>query len=378
MAAAARTVRVVSYNVLSSTLTDSHAFVKPALLASDFRLASLLRKLAPEVSRDAVICLQEVSIEWLGPLHAYFARENYTYLAAQGGAAHSGFMGCGIAVPLRAYELLDARVVRLGDTKPRGPPPPPPGLLARALAWLRPQRDKRESPWELSRRRYNQLPSVRLRHRGGGAGGGAAADDFAISCYHMPCAYYNPPLMSLHCALAAQHAHAFARGARYVLAGDWNIKPGTAQYRLLTEGSSDREVPAPEFPGDPYSLAVAPLRSLYAAVNGAEPRFTNFARGAGAPEPFIETCVVERRRQEPVAFISPPYLAPPPRPRARARRLDYIFFSPGWRALDALPLPAAPELVGGPLPTETEPSDHLLIAGTLAFDAAAPAPTASP
>jgi hypothetical protein len=53
---------------------------------------------------------------------------------------------------------------------------------------------------------------------------------FSVSCYHMPCAFRDPPLMVIHCALAAQRAEFVARKAGggtdcvpYVLAGGWWI-----------------------------------------------------------------------------------------------------------------------------------------------------------
>lgn len=62
------TVRVATYNVLSSALAGPAHFpgCKPEDLAASARLPRVLAKLEAEVDRDAVICLQEVSLTWAG------------------------------------------------------------------------------------------------------------------------------------------------------------------------------------------------------------------------------------------------------------------------------------------------------------------------
>ena len=46
--------------------------------------------------------------------------------------------------------------------------------------------------------------------------------------------------------------------------------------------------------------------------------------------------------------------------------LDYIFMSKNWKVDSVLTLPSKLELVG-PLPVETEPSDHLLLSATVSI-----------
>lgn len=36
---------------------------------------------------------------------------------------------------------------------------------------------------------------------------------FVVSTYHMPCAFQNPPLMTIHAALAAQFVHKFSQNS---------------------------------------------------------------------------------------------------------------------------------------------------------------------
>ena len=179
----------------------------------------------------------------------------------------------------------------------------------------------------------NQMASVRLRVRG--EEGSARA--FTVSCYHMPCLFTNSQFMTLHCALAAQHAHAFAAGSRYILAGDFNIKPSSPQYHLLTRGACSSRGDEPEgqeYPGDSWQARVAPLVSAYAEKLGREPPFTNCAQGAAMAQPFCDT-------------------------------LDYIFLSPGWRTRSVQELPESPSGAGGVCPNKDQPSDHLLLAAHL-------------
>ena len=77
------------------------------------------------------------------------------------------------------------------------------------------------------------------------------------------------------------------------------------------------------------------MRSAYKAVHGREPEFTNFAQSKNAPEAF-KGC------------------------------LDYIFVSDGPKVVNCPPVPAAPFVL--PLPSKTEPSDHLLLEATLEFE----------
>ena len=55
----------------------------------------------------AVICLQEVSQSWAGPLHVYFAERGYSLIADLYGKPFNNYMGVAVAYP----GLVDAHVV---------------------------------------------------------------------------------------------------------------------------------------------------------------------------------------------------------------------------------------------------------------------------
>lgn len=207
------------------------------------------------------------------------------------------------------------------------PPPPPPF----------PRRSSAFDPWSYTERRRNVLVATRLRCRANGAA-------VTVATYHMPCAFWSPPAMVINSALMSAAFHRLVPpGEAGIMAGDFNIKPGDAAYRLLTTGGlprGDAAYPHPR-PHDPWRPDVpAPLASAYVRVRGREPGWTNFARIGDGP-PFIET-------------------------------LDYVLVTPGVDVVDVLPTPKR-EAVGGPLPTAAEPSDHILIGATVRLPPPSPA-----
>ena len=233
--------------------------------------------------------------------------------------------------------------------------------------------ERPRDPLGYSRGRKNTCVSVLLRPvaggsgsggSGGGGGGGdgdGGVDDqsgcFWFSTYHMPCAFWAPPIMTVHAALVAQHVQKLAAGGGgdgggggddggvrapttpLILAGDFNFYPKLPQYELYQRGSLEEGHPAcPQ--SYPEGLAwrptlAAPLASAYALRNGEEPAFTNFCI-SGHQTRFEET-------------------------------LDYIFVSEDSVGVTATTaLPSAEDYADVvSLPTEEEPSDHLLIGATL-------------
>ena len=94
--------------------------------------------------------------------------------------------------------------------------------------------------------------------------------------------------MVVHAALLMQHAQRFAGNDPLIVAGDYNIQPGTPTYNMITEGYLPRTDPqSPKTPA-PFDEAWEPkvlqMRSAYATRNGTEPAITNKAttkRGGG-------------------------------------------------------------------------------------------------
>lgn len=178
--------------------------------------------------------------------------------------------------------------------------------------------------------------------------------------YHMPCAFTQPKLMAIHAALALQHLQRLAAATGTtaealpgsdgtpcsipcstpcLLGGDLNLKPSDPLYRLLTSGRMDPAL-TQFYPKPPAGDAWVPdlacgMASAYAAAHGCEPDFTNFAKCLKDDSPFIDC-------------------------------LDYVLTSPHFCVLGAPALPHR-DAVSGPFPTESEPSDHLLLSVEVAL-----------
>jgi hypothetical protein len=120
-------VRVVSYNVLSSHLDHPSWFwtCKPEHLDATIRLEKIKMKLKAEIDQGSIICLQEVSLCWSGALHQFFAENNYHFITALYGSGFTGYMGVAIAIPLHKYHIKEVDIRRLSKTMTGSPPLPP-------------------------------------------------------------------------------------------------------------------------------------------------------------------------------------------------------------------------------------------------------------
>ena len=158
-------------------------------------------------------------------------------------------MGVAVAVPSSSYDIMKVDITTIGDTKRLPRKAAPSSLAAKFVAFVqdivlkiarvlgiwKPQ----PSAWKQSLDKANQMISLRLKPKSNGDDEGKP---FVVGTYHMPCNFKVPPVMTIHSALSAQHIKRFAREDPYLFVGDFNIKPGTAQYRMLTEGSIEATV----------------------------------------------------------------------------------------------------------------------------------------
>ena len=110
---------VVTYNVLSSALASPEwfPFCDPSNLESHTRLTRVVSKLKSEIDKRAIICLQEVSRDWSGKLHALFSMNGYSMIDSLYGIAISGYMGVCIAFPNEKWTAVDVDIRRVADTK---------------------------------------------------------------------------------------------------------------------------------------------------------------------------------------------------------------------------------------------------------------------
>jgi len=338
------TIRVTTYNVLSSHLAEPTYFTScdPKNLDAVVRLERVQKKLSVEMEKRSIIGLQEVSMTWSGPLHAFFANRGYHVVSHLYGKPFNNYMGVLLAIPLDTYELSRVDVQRLSDCAkwPRKPKDleekgvvkryvvDPIVRMWRAARNARPQYPPQDD-WELAKGRFNSIVYANVTHKQTGV-------SLGVSTYHMPCMFRNPKVMTLHSALAATYTMRESEkdGTKNsILMGDFNVKPIDGSYELLTTNNLDENdvfYPIP-YEGTEY-IVEPPARmvSCYKEVNGEEPDFTNYAK-IKDDEPFIDT-------------------------------LDYIFVTENIRVDAVAPLKHRDEVTDGPYPSENEPSDHVLLA----------------
>eukprot|EP00933_Yihiella_yeosuensis_P049399 TRINITY_DN4626_c0_g1_i2.p1 TRINITY_DN4626_c0_g1~~TRINITY_DN4626_c0_g1_i2.p1 ORF type:complete len:582 (-),score=80.72 TRINITY_DN4626_c0_g1_i2:69-1814(-) len=354
-------VEVVTWNILSSSLCthDYYRHNDPEDLDSPKRLRRVFKKLQGPVERGAVLCLQECSERWTGHLHAWFQQRNYHFVTSLYGYQITGWMGVGIAFPSRKFELQSASIQRISEAKnwaPQQRTSPPKeggsGLLSTLLDFagyfgspnllknkvdgdddeMQNQVQAKEDIWIYSRKRQNTMVAIKLRPKKG------SGKVFTVATYHMPCVYWLPEVMTIHTALAAQYAIRFAGDVPLILAGDFNFKPGSPPYQLLTTGklpeSSSYHPGTREGEDWKVEQGLKLLRSAYAERHpGGEPEFTNYCWTKDDIDPFIGT-------------------------------LDYIFVSSQAEIASVARLPSIQE-IPHPLPTSEEPSDHLMVSAMI-------------
>ena len=414
-------LRVVSYNVLSSKLARPSHFTKtnPDHLEATYRLPLILSKLEHEMGRafggtgakemsvppPTIFCLQEIDYTFTSALHTFFANKGYAFVTGLYGKSFNGYMGVGIAYPLQEFETIKVDVCRLSDEREGGWPRIPEdtseeGVLKKlsnglfknvkslTMSTLKTATELLQNyvgkylrtdfrlllgmptespidPWDMSKNRFNILLTVALRFRTDGKNN--SSNVFAISNYHMPCAFYCPPVMNIHIDLAARRAQQLATEISnilngkdksdevngddtmpHILAGDFNILPDSAHYKLVTTGMLDKSDPTypPMKHGISWIPTCLPMDSAYAMYCGEEPSFTNYAHLKEEDEPFIGTLDY--------IFLSQKMIT----------RNDNAISCKEWIVCDAVRLPER-DVSGGPFPNHCEPSDHLLIATDL-------------
>ena len=185
-------VRVISYNVLSSELSGPDEF--PHIAANDrdpsVRLQRLLAKLGDQIDdrrRRPIIALQEVSPAWHNALDVMFAARGYELHTC----VYKPEVGLGVALAIPRDEYIIVSVDQM--------------------------------PFDI---RYpNRILAAQLMRRDG------TGMPLTVATVHTPCEYQDPELMdsltaaiSLHCVEAKVD----------LICGDFNIRPSSNAYRIMS------------------------------------------------------------------------------------------------------------------------------------------------
>jgi len=323
-------IRISTFNVLSSHLSSPTWFTACRLedLDPETRYVRMLGWLEDEIKLQTIICLQEISQDWVGKLHVYFSQRGYKFIHSTYGSFMGGYMGNGIAWDDTHTTLVDAHLSTLSDDwtqcketdtyeKMRQRFNEMVGAVNSCVSEeisLYFQNDP-DYNWQIKRRK-NTMISLKFRK---------ATKTFWVATYHMPCAFTMPEVMNVYASLSAQKIQALAGTDPCVLAGDFNLKPKEPGYYLIREGGIGH-YQLPPLSSHWSPKLNYPMRSAYKEFHGTEPDFTNWSVVKDGL-PFIDT-------------------------------LDYIFLSREWDIVSVPALPTRFE-VCGPLPNASNPSDHL-------------------
>ena len=347
-------VRIVTYNILSTQLAspDYHIHCESKHLETEYRWEGIRKTLFTEIDNGAIICLQEVSTQWLEKLTPFFASHQYNIIGGTYGyAPFDGDMGVFIAYPLKSFKLESLRLskprreIKKCATK----------ILQSRLMMLfnyicgmimyfskfpilrsLPLKDrllkmiaKKEDPWQKAMSKDNLLVMCRFTE---------IVNDkaFCVATYHMPCQFTNPSLMLIHSSFVVRMISNFAGDDPFAFAGDFNLKQTDLGYKMITEGGFDYNQTV-ERSSDfdiQWDVGVTnPLKSAYKEFTCKEPNFTNFSHVKGSSQ--FKDCI------------------------------DYIFLSQGWKVDGVIPL--LEETIGESYPNEDQPSDHIMIGADLSL-----------
>lgn len=347
-------VTVVQYNILSQALANPRSYSRSNALDLEpkTRLERVWHEhLLPCIEKDrAVICLQEVSQTWYGELHDLFAEQGYQMTVSLYGGWFNDYMGVAVAYPIDRFTASNTRVVNVGGQLPRAPPKERIGLkntrvwrwgealflwllllIIRVIALVKPSVQKSYDdsvfdPLDYSRKRSNTVIMTTLTSKQSGR-------SVAVAVYHFPCAFWSPPVMTLHTIAAITTTRRYAAGRPVIFCTDANFMPDAPQYQIVTNPASLTQPLYPAHPAVKLDDSLGPYRSAYCTVWGREPHFTNHAWGH-TNSAFTGT-------------------------------LDYIFYAGSINPTWVKPLPDDPPAEF--FPSREQPSDHLLISASFAF-----------
>jgi mRNA deadenylase 3'-5' endonuclease subunit Ccr4 len=316
-------VLVCTYNILSTKLVspDWHVGVPGRYLETNHRWKLIKEKIAEKILDGYIICIQELSEEWISKLLVLFNVSNYTFVY------DSNYLGVGIAFP-NSYILEGMNIVCVGDElrKQCKFVKANTGYITGIYNWLASWvRTEAKDSWQLACDRKNRYLKVSLTDE--------KSNQFDVYTYHMPCAFTNPDLMFIQASALLNFVKREAGNKPYILAGDFNSRPSSEVYRMITKRLY-KHVPSKHFHSTSNFITDC-LKSAYGTINHYEPFFTCSAYSKVDGNLFRDT-------------------------------IDYIFYSDGFYANSVSQI-TTKRLPPIPFPSKDEGSDHIMISANLSF-----------
>lgn len=314
-------ISICNYNILSTRLADPnyHKNCKPGFLETNYRWANIRKKIREEIKNNSIICLQELSEEWISLFLCLFTEHEYVFVY------DSQWLGVGIAYPNKLYYFKNANFISVGEEIKKQ-------CKYKQINWFTNiyMRIKGiftkpiEDVWTTASKRINRIVGISLISR-------LTEQSFNVFTYHMPCAFTNPDLMNIHASMLLKIVQQTSNRLPYILAGDFNSKPDSDVYKLMTSRSYRPNYPLSKlFSKLPSFIGMDSMYSAYMSINQKEPLFTNYSH---CGKDAFKDCI------------------------------DYIFTSCHFECTKVTKL--REDHPSSTFPNEEEPSDHLAIGATL-------------
>merc|ERR1712125_123559 len=143
------------------------------------------------------------------------------------GKAYSNYMGIAIAFPTKLFKLTKCEIFRIADKiyyRKKTPETSSFSKIYDLFSFFKfNKRDENESqsledPWKLAKNRFNTCILCQFECLESGK-------KFFVGTYHMPCAYWCMPVMTIHAAELFIQCQLIAENYPLIIAGDFNFKP---------------------------------------------------------------------------------------------------------------------------------------------------------
>jgi 2',5'-phosphodiesterase len=210
-------ISVLTYNILSSTLaTLLRTQIKDNIAIYDKpfmddinrwnKISFYINKVIDN-GQNLIICLQEVSEDWLPKLAYLFASKSYSYINNQYGRIQNGNMGVLIAYPSK-YQIVKSEFFHIGQH-----------------IMITDDNSKiAASKSNIAILLILEDPTINLK--------------FGIATYHMPCVPTIPKISLIHCKVLYKKIYRFMSNIEWILAGDFNMLPDSIAYQYMITKSN--------------------------------------------------------------------------------------------------------------------------------------------
>ena len=219
-------IQITSWNILSKTMCGPRFFAKSPYLDWKHRVPLIITEITKLVKTGQIIVLQEVDIEIASILHTVFSEHNYYPLTAHYSTmVGRNYFGTVIAFPNDIYQLQSYGQLKIGEYINT------PNNIAE-LNLTQPNNGKQmtDNVYHEAQKRDASLLYAYLINR-------ETKFTFAVFTYHMPCAFWWLPVMTLHADALFVQITRLAEELPFILAGDFNTLPNTPLYDFYITGN---------------------------------------------------------------------------------------------------------------------------------------------